>query len=217
MSDRAATALREAWRLPAADASRGYEALWWSAGPAGELAVMLVHRRYLERSPYVKGWVGWWPKGPFTGELVTVTGQGERRTLVEDIRILPSHLAVLPDSRFLLAGSRTRRAGTERDWEPNAVAFSASGTPEGEFCIGDDIPALVTDRRGGIWTAYGDEGIYGDHRSPRPAWRAGTPKAVRHGTLTAACPTTRWRVVRRRPRMTRCGWSGTPAPGPALS
>ncbi|TJZ59366.1 hypothetical protein FCH28_01545 [Streptomyces piniterrae] len=43
------------------------------------------------------------------------------------------------------------------------MVFSASGTPEGEFCIGDDIPALVTDCHGGIWTAHGDEGIYGGH------------------------------------------------------
>ncbi|WP_369226721.1 hypothetical protein AB5J52_39445 [Streptomyces sp. R39] len=58
---------------------------------------------------------------------------------------------------------RTRQGGTEGAWEPNAVVYSASGTPEGEFCVGDDIPALVTDRHGGIWTAYGDEGIYGGH------------------------------------------------------
>lgn len=41
--------------------------------------------------------------------------------------------------------------------------FSPSGTPEVEFCVGDDIPALVTDAHGGIWTAHGDEGIYGGH------------------------------------------------------
>ncbi|MFF1691796.1 MULTISPECIES: hypothetical protein [unclassified Streptomyces] len=38
-----------------------------------------------------------------------------------------------------------------------------SGEQEDTFCIGDDIPALVTDREGSIWTAYGDEGIYGGH------------------------------------------------------
>ncbi|MGV9810420.1 hypothetical protein ACWDTQ_00550 [Streptomyces cellulosae] len=44
---------------------------------------MLVHRRYLERGRYGKGWLARRPKGPFTGELVTVTAQGERRTTVE--------------------------------------------------------------------------------------------------------------------------------------
>ncbi|MFH9863012.1 hypothetical protein [Streptomyces sp. NPDC017202] len=132
-------------------------------GPAGELAVVLVHRRYLKRSPHVKGWVGWSLKGPFGGELVTLTGQGERRTPIEDVRIRPSHLALLPESRFLLVGSRTRLGETEGTWEPNAVVFSASGTSQGEFCVGDDIPALVTDRHGRIWTAYGDEGVYGGH------------------------------------------------------
>ncbi|MEU7380219.1 hypothetical protein AB0A91_09455 [Streptomyces sp. NPDC042207] len=163
MNDHSDIAVQEAWSLPAADAARGHQALWWSAGPAGELAVMLVHRRYLERIPYMKGWPGWRLRGPFTGELVTITGQGERRLMVEDVQVRPSHLALLPDSRFLLVSGRTFRSETDGPWTPNAVVFSASGTPEREFCIGDDIPALITDRHGGIWTAYGDEGIYGGH------------------------------------------------------
>lgn len=156
-------AIHHVWRLPTADAVRGHRALWWSVGPAGELAILLVHRRYLDHTRYIKGWIGWGPKVPFTGELVTVTGQEERRILVKDIRIRPSHLALLPDSRFLLVSGRTFRNETEGPWAPNAVVFSPSGTPEAEFCIGDDIPALVTDFHGGIWTAYGDEGIYGGH------------------------------------------------------
>ncbi|MFJ6609195.1 hypothetical protein ACIQPT_02860 [Streptomyces sp. NPDC091289] len=123
----------------------------------------MVHRRYLEHSRYVKGWVGWWPKVPFTGELVVVTGQEERRTPVPDIHIAPSHLALLPDSRFLLANGRTSRMEAQGLWRANAVVFSASGSPDAEFCLGDDIATLVTDADGGIWTAYGDEGIYGGH------------------------------------------------------
>ncbi|MCX5535138.1 hypothetical protein OG785_31875 [Streptomyces sp. NBC_00006] len=142
---------------------RGHRALWWTIGPAGQLAVLLVHRRYLNRSRYMKGWIGWRPELPFTGELVTVTGQEERRLPVKDIRIWPGHLALLPDRRFLLVKGRTFRSETEGAWASNAVVFSPSGTPEAEFCVGDDIPALVTDAHGGIWTAYGDEGIYGGH------------------------------------------------------
>ncbi|MCX5326946.1 hypothetical protein [Streptomyces sp. NBC_00120] len=142
---------------------RGHRALWWTIGPAGELAVLLVHRRYLNRSRYMKGWIGWRPEIPFTGELVTVAGQEERRILVKDIRMWPSHLALLPDRRFLLVKGRTSRSEPEGAWASNAVVFSPSGTPEAEFCVGDDIPALVTDAHGGIWTAYGDEGIYGGH------------------------------------------------------
>ncbi|MFI0027591.1 hypothetical protein ACH4OP_37090, partial [Streptomyces virginiae] len=41
--------------------------------------------------------------------------------------------------------------------------YSPGGYPVGHFCIGDDIDYIVTDRDGGIWTSYGDEGIYGDH------------------------------------------------------
>ncbi|MFF1400174.1 hypothetical protein ACFVZD_41190 [Streptomyces sp. NPDC058287] len=95
--------------------------------------------------------------------MVTITGQEEQRILVKDIRIRPSHLALLPDSRFLLVSGRTFRNETEGPWTANAVVFSPSGTPETEFCVGDDIPTLVTDVHGGIWTAHGDEGIYGGH------------------------------------------------------
>lgn len=163
MTARSDTAIHHVWRLPVADAVRGYRALWWSVGPAGQLAVLLVHRRYLDRNRYPKGWIGQRPDIPFTGELITITAQEERRTPVKDIRIRPSHLALLPDSRFLLVSGRTFRNETEGPWPPNAVVFSPSGTPEAEFCVGDDIPALATDVHGGIWTAYGDEGIYGGH------------------------------------------------------
>ncbi|MFI1284328.1 hypothetical protein ACH4U5_26870 [Streptomyces sp. NPDC020858] len=163
MTARSDAAIDKVWQLPAADAVRGYRALWWSVGPAGELAVLLVHRRLLHRARYPKGWIGWGPEVPFTGELVTVTGQEERRILVKDIRIRPSHLALLPDSRFLLVSGRTFRNETEGPWTSNAVVFSPSGTPEAEFCVGDDIPSLVTDAHGAIWAAYGDEGIYGGH------------------------------------------------------
>ncbi|MFE0187364.1 hypothetical protein [Streptomyces sp. NPDC058989] len=163
MTARSDAALQPVWRLPAADAVRGHRALWWSVGPAGELAVLLVHRRHLERSRHIKGWIGWKPRVPFTGELVIVTGQQERRVPVKDVWMWPCHLALLPDSRFVLVGGRTFRNGTDGRWAPNAVVFSPSGTPEAEFCVGDDIPALVTDVHGGIWTAHGDEGIYGGH------------------------------------------------------
>ncbi|MGW2088096.1 hypothetical protein [Streptomyces sp. NPDC001880] len=105
----------------------------------------------------------WRPAVPFAGELVTVRGQEERRTPVKDVRIRPSHLALLPDSRFLLVSGRAFRNETEGSWTSNTVVFSAQGRPEAEFCVGDDISALVTDVHGGIWTAYGDEGIYGGH------------------------------------------------------
>jgi hypothetical protein len=124
----------------------------------------LVHRRYLNRSRYIKGWVGWGAKPPFDAELVLIDGREERRVPVKDIPIRLSHLALLADCRFLLVSGRTSRITADEDtWRANALVFSPLGSPEGEFCIGDDIPALVTDRSGGIWTAYGDEGIYGGH------------------------------------------------------
>lgn len=43
------------------------------------------------------------------------------------------------------------------------------GRPARELTLGHDIQALVTDRDGRIWMAFGDEGVYGDH----PASQAG--------------------------------------------
>lgn len=73
-----------------------------------------------------------------------------------------SHLALLPGGRFLLVSGSSSPDGNGR-WADNAYMYGPEGLPERAFCIGDDLPVVVTDRRGGIWTAYGDEGIYGGH------------------------------------------------------
>ena len=158
-----AAGMLKVWSLPAKDALVGWRALWWSVGLEGELAVLLVHRRHLERTRHVRGWPGWRPRLPFDAELVTITGQGQQRRPIRAIQDVPSRLALLPDGRLLLASGRTRQDKDDGCWEPNAVVYSPRGTPVGAFCLGDDISALVTDRRGGIWSAYGDEGIYGNH------------------------------------------------------
>ncbi|MFF2406630.1 hypothetical protein [Streptomyces sp. NPDC058092] len=125
--------------------------------------MLLVHRRHLRRSRYVKGWVGWSPEVPFDGMLVIRCAEGPVRSrVIKDLQIWPSHIALLPDSRLLIASGRTRREESG-SWEPNAVVCSLDGEQEGTLCVGDDIPVLVTDRSGSIWTAYGDEGIYGGH------------------------------------------------------
>lgn len=158
------------WSLPAEDARAGWHALWWTFGPAGELAVLLVRERYTEYSDSVRGWVGAGVRPPFDAELVVVSAGGEplRRVPVDDIQVRPGHLALLPEARFLLVSGRTvrRRDGT---WRDNAVVYSADGRPGRSFCVGDDIPALTTTPDGNIWTAYGDEGIFGSHPESRGA------------------------------------------------
>ncbi|MFD9355590.1 hypothetical protein [Streptomyces sp. NPDC060031] len=155
------------WSLTEADAHAGWRALSWSAGPDGELAVLLVQRHHLSPSEYVKGWPGWGTANPFDAELVIVPARGpERRIPVDGIGLRPTHLALLPRSRFLLASGR---AGQDADgtWRDNAVVYSPEGRPEAALCLGDDIAALVSDARGGTWTAYGDEGIFGAHPQSR--------------------------------------------------
>lgn len=95
--------------------------------------------------------------------LVTRQADGFiQRRMIKDVPLRPSHIALLPDSRLLLASGRA--FGEKPDsWGSNAVVWSAEGEQEGTFCVGDDIPVLITDRGGLIWTAYGDEGIYGGH------------------------------------------------------
>ncbi|MFJ3856605.1 hypothetical protein ACIPRL_10295 [Streptomyces sp. NPDC090085] len=151
-----------AWTLSPEDAEAGWRALWWTAGPDGELAVMLVRRRHLSRGKYPRGWIGWRAETPFDGTLVIVSGQEQRRIRVAGIEARPAHLALLPGSRFLLASGRTHRE-PDGAWWKNAVVYSAEGRKEGAFCLGDDIQVLITDRSGAVWTAYGDEGIYGGH------------------------------------------------------
>ncbi|MCA1271398.1 hypothetical protein ACIPQH_22415 [Streptomyces rubiginosohelvolus] len=215
-TDRPDPAMHRVWRLPTADAVRGRRALWWSVGPAGELAVLLVSLKYLTRGRYPRGWVGWWPETPFTGELVTITDREERRIPVKDIRIRPSHLALLPDSRFLLVSGRTPRGEDGELWRPNAVVFSASGSPEAELCLGDDIAALVTDADGGIWTAYGDEGIYGGHPESAAGLAGWSARGEAAWAPVDGCPITPSRGAPPRPRTTGSGSSGTPAaPGAA--
>ncbi|WP_234314821.1 hypothetical protein [Streptomyces sp. NRRL F-5135] len=89
-----------------------------------------------------------------------------QRRLIEDVQVRPSRIALLPDSRLLIASGRAGKEDTG-SWKPNAVVLPLkSGEQEATFCIGDDIPSLVTDHGGSIWTAYGDEGIYGGHPEP---------------------------------------------------
>ncbi|MFJ1757179.1 hypothetical protein [Kitasatospora sp. NPDC088134] len=155
------------WSLSPEDARAGRRALWWSVGPGGELAVLLVRERDLSRSPHVKGWVGWSVAAPCDGVLVVFSDGTERRVPATGIPEWTGHLALLPGSRFLLASGRTRR-DREGNWERNAVVYSSGGHAVSSFCIGDDIDYLLADRDGGIWTAYGDEGIYGDHPETVP-------------------------------------------------
>ncbi|MFE5753772.1 hypothetical protein ACFQ7M_36430 [Streptomyces massasporeus] len=157
----------------------GRRALCWSVGPSGALAVLLVQERHLRHFPQVKGWVGWSVAAPCDGVLVVVSGGVERRISVAGVPAWTSHLALLPRSRFLLASSRISQdqSGT---WERNAVVYSGAGRPVSHFCVGDDIDYILTDRDGGIWTSYGDEGIYGGH----PESGAGLARWDADGTHT---------------------------------
>ncbi|MFJ8163606.1 hypothetical protein ACIRBY_22150 [Streptomyces sp. NPDC096136] len=148
------------WTLPGEDVRAGWRALLWTARAEGGIAVLLVQERFLERYYGV-----WRARERFDGEVVFVSGDGrvQRRVPLSGADPGAGHFALLPGDRFLLVRGRSLEGAGGR-WEPNAVVHDADGQGvERAFCVGDDIPALVTDRRGGIWAAYGDEGVHGHH------------------------------------------------------
>ncbi|MFE3765170.1 hypothetical protein ACFXPI_25810 [Streptomyces sp. NPDC059104] len=129
-----------------------------------------VDQRVLRRSEYTAGWVGWGTPEPFDAELEVYGADGRvrRRVAVRGVAPHISHLALLDGDRFLLVSGRSCQDQHGR-WADNAYVYDRDGRREGAFCIGDDVPVVVSSRRGGIWTAYGDEGIFGRHPESRGA------------------------------------------------
>ncbi|MEV6210866.1 hypothetical protein [Kitasatospora sp. NPDC051914] len=147
----------EVWHLPAADTAAGRQVLAWTVGPGGGLAVLLGPGRE-------QNGAGRRPGEPFDAELLTADGRSERRSPVRRITVEPDHLALLPGGRLLLASYRSEENERQGTWAPNAAVHTADGDPAAQFCLGDDVRALTADRAGRIWTVYGDEGVYGEHR-----------------------------------------------------
>ncbi|GIG63377.1 hypothetical protein Lfu02_77490 [Longispora fulva] len=175
----AAVAVQKVWQPPTADLAAGRCPLWWTVSSSGALAVLLVDRRYLTQSPYIKGWIGSVPTAPFGGVLVIRhPDESVERRIIRELPMHTSYIALLPDTRLLIAESRARR-GPTGTWTPNASILSPEGERQAAFCIGDDIDVLLTDHGGAIWIAYGDEGIYGGH----PQSAAGLAGWNEHGQV----------------------------------
>ncbi|MFF3013595.1 hypothetical protein [Streptomyces sp. NPDC057939] len=150
--------LSTVWSLSSKDAQAGWRALWWDIGPDGALGVILVQEQNLHRSPYVKGWIGWRVATTCDRLLIVVKDGTEHRTTLRGIKKSTGGLTFLSWSRLLL-----------RDSQESFVVYSPGGYPINHISLGECVEYVVGDRDGGIWTAYGDQGIYGDH----PASRAG--------------------------------------------
>lgn len=77
----------------------------------------------------------------------------------------------LPEGRLLLTAVRCRYAPDGP--AHNAAVYDAAGDLAQTGVLGDGIAHLATTRAGGIWTAYFDEGVYGNfgwggQRGPAP-------------------------------------------------
>ncbi|BCJ69113.1 hypothetical protein [Polymorphospora rubra] len=173
-------AVQQLWKPTAADIRLWGRPLWWTVSPLQELAVLFVPQRQLSHSSSTAGWLGWMSEVPFDSVLVIrhADGSVQHRT-IKSIPLWPSHIALLPGDRLLIASGRVRK-DEEGSWKPNALVYSPDGTVEKSFCIGDDIDVLVTAHDGSIWTAYGDEGIYGGH----PKSAAGLAGWDSHGQIS---------------------------------
>ncbi|GAA1635429.1 hypothetical protein [Actinoplanes couchii] len=156
-------ATHHVWRPSAGDPLPKGKPLWWTAGPAGELAVLFVRRRFLTHTPYLAGWIGWGPRVPFDAVLMVRDADGSVRCLpIEQITMRPGQIGLLPGGRLLIVNGRSTE-DENAAWTPNAAVYSPEGKLADSFCVGDDIDVLVTDSAGSLWVAYGDEGIYGGH------------------------------------------------------
>ncbi|MGW3038562.1 hypothetical protein ACWC9T_00630 [Kitasatospora sp. NPDC001159] len=138
----------EVWRLPEEDRRAGRRAPAWTVGPGGELLVLLT--------------VGLEPQPPYDASLVTVARGGEQRLDLPQVSLhRPMYLGLLPGGRPLVVDGRAEESSD--GWERNGLVFAPDGRLIRKLQLGDDIQALVTDRDGRIWLAFGDEGCYGDN------------------------------------------------------
>ncbi|MEV4514746.1 hypothetical protein AB0K00_38035 [Dactylosporangium sp. NPDC049525] len=98
--------------------------MWWTIGPAQELAVLVVAHRHLTRPSTIAGWLGWMPEVPFDGVLVVRRPDGSvHHRTIPSIPIRPSHIALQPGDRLLIANGRARMDG-QGSWESNAVVYA---------------------------------------------------------------------------------------------
>ncbi|MFE5584477.1 hypothetical protein [Kitasatospora sp. NPDC056531] len=138
----------EVWRLPEEDRRAGRRAATWTVGPDGELLVLLT--------------AGPEPEPPYDACLVTVARGGDQRLDLPQVPLHhPTYLGLLPGGRPLVVDGRAEELAD--GWELNGLVFAPDGRPTRRLQLGDDVQALVTDREGRIWLAFGDEGRYGDN------------------------------------------------------
>ncbi|MBC2877128.1 MULTISPECIES: SMP-30/gluconolactonase/LRE family protein [Streptomyces] len=91
---------------------------------------------------------------PYDALLVSSDGTPPVDRTLTGVRVRPSALDVLPDGRVLLVGGG---AG-----ESNAQLLGRDGRPPHRFSIGRGARFVRADRQGTLWSAYSDEGVYGD-------------------------------------------------------
>lgn len=82
------------------------------------------------------------------------------------------HVQLLPDSRILLACSRSVYNSPER-FEKNGRIYGTSGVFQSEILLGDGIEDVQATENGLIWTGFFDEGIFGNNGWDEPVGASG--------------------------------------------
>ncbi|MEU6294213.1 hypothetical protein [Streptomyces erythrochromogenes] len=92
---------------------------------------------------------------PFDALLVIRDGDSVRERTLHDVAVSPRGIDALPGGGLVVHGFR----GSDRR---NGQIFGRDGRSRRRFALGSPLIQLVADRRAGLWTCHGEEGMYGD-------------------------------------------------------
>ncbi|MFZ3467816.1 hypothetical protein ACODT3_38300 [Streptomyces sp. 4.24] len=92
---------------------------------------------------------------PFDALLVIDDAGEAQERILHGVAVVPARLDALPNGRIVVGG---RSPVGNR----NTQIFGRDGRPRRGFATGEHTAFLMADRRNNLWTAYTDEGIYGD-------------------------------------------------------
>lgn len=138
-------------------------------GPDGEILLLAVHEPpelIEDRFPEAQ------TERPFHYKIIRYSGGGCEEISIPDQHWNFHFVQPIDGSNYLLAAARCTRYddGTA---DLNAKVYGPEGNLVREFLLGDGIEHLFVTEQNNIWTAYFDEGIFGNYGWDEPVGSAG--------------------------------------------